>query len=135
MAKLAVLSAWMPACCSPLNGVTTGTAAPASQPRLKGVRGLLNQRPMWVWWTGVGVVAPGSTEKVWESKTPRTVAVPAPPRPVWTSVWFLDDEEVKAGAGGQAVDRDGHGVVQVAGGDGGAAADVGEEGLDAGGWH
>src|ERR1700722_17396865 len=92
MAKLAVFSTWMPACCSPLNGVTTGTEAPDSQPRLNGVRGLLNHRPMWVWWTGVGVgvEVPGTTENVWESKTPRTVAVPAPLRPVCTSVWYQD---------------------------------------------
>jgi hypothetical protein len=32
----AVLSTWMPACCRPLKGVTTGVLMPFSQPSLNG---------------------------------------------------------------------------------------------------
>src|ERR1017187_6194555 len=79
----------MPACCSPLNGVTTGVFAPGSQPRLNGVRGLLNHSPRWYWWVGGKVaVPPGETEKVSELKMPRTVALPVPCRPTSTSLWY-----------------------------------------------
>src|SRR5215831_1290079 len=47
--KFAVFTTWMPACCSPLNGVTTGLAWPGSQPRLNGRAGSLNQTPRWNW--------------------------------------------------------------------------------------
>src|SRR5215472_19008845 len=86
-----VLSAWIPACCSPLNGVTIGAVAPGSQPMLNGVLGLLNHKPMWNWWVGLNVtVPPGDTEKVSLLKTPRTVADPEPVGPAWTSVWYQE---------------------------------------------
>src|SRR5436305_1706285 len=73
------VTTWMPACCSPLNGVTIGEGAPGSQPRLNGTLGLLNQTPRWNWWVGANVVVPpGDTEKVSLSKIPRTVALPVP---------------------------------------------------------
>src|SRR6516225_7143234 len=70
----------MPAFWLPLNGVTIGEVAVGSQPRLNGTFGLLNHRPRWYWWVGANVVVPpGDTEKVSESKTPRTVAVAVAP--------------------------------------------------------
>src|SRR6516225_1517726 len=82
-----VLSTWMPACCSPLNGVTIGFGAPDSQPRLNGRLGSLNHSPRWYWWVGGNVVVPpGDTENVSTSKTPRTVALPLPESSVWMSV-------------------------------------------------
>src|SRR6516164_7089293 len=87
----AVLSTWMPACCSPLNGVTTGCVAPGSQPRLKGRLGSLNHSPRWYWWVGPNVVLPpGDTENVSTSKTPRTVAWPKPWWSALMSVWYQD---------------------------------------------
>src|SRR6266567_4900433 len=81
----------MPACCSPLNGVTTGEVCPGSQPSLNGRLGSLNQRPRWYWWVGANVVVPpGDTENVSASKMPRTVALPAPYLPAWMSVWYQD---------------------------------------------
>src|SRR6202042_63699 len=59
------LSAWTPACCSPLTGVTIGAVAPGSQPSLNGVFGLANHNPRWYWCVGAKVVVPpGDTEKV-----------------------------------------------------------------------
>src|SRR5215469_1866365 len=82
-----VFSAWIPACCSPLNGVTIGAVAPGSQPMLNGTLGLFHHRPMWNWWVGAYfVVAPGDTENVSLLKTPRTVADPEPDAPARTSV-------------------------------------------------
>src|SRR5215472_14055297 len=87
----AVFSTWMPAFWLPLNGVTIGEVAPGSQPRLNGTFGLLNHKPRWYWWVGANVVVPpGDTEKVSESNTPRTVAVPVPVLPAWMSVWYQD---------------------------------------------
>src|SRR5215472_3998421 len=79
----------MPACCSPLNGVMVGDVAPGSHPRLNGTWGSLNQTPRWYWWVGANVVVPpGDTEKVSESNTPRTVALPVPLLLAWMSVWY-----------------------------------------------
>src|ERR1700759_5321303 len=79
----------MPACCSPLNGVTTGLVAPASQPSLNGRLGALNHRPRWNWWVGANVVLPpGDTENVSRSKMPRTTAWPTPWLSASTSVWY-----------------------------------------------
>src|SRR5438105_4515523 len=87
--KLLVLSTWMPACCSPLNGVTIGLDAPGSHPRLNGTLGSLNQRPRWYWWVGakltVGLFA-GETENVSLLKMPCTVTLPLPYASVWRSV-------------------------------------------------
>src|SRR5579863_5198415 len=58
-----VFTTWMPASCSPLNGVTVGEVAPGSQPRLNGTLGLLNQTPRWYWWVGENVVVPPSDTK------------------------------------------------------------------------
>src|SRR6516164_3200959 len=81
----------MPACCSPLNGVMMGEVAPGSQPRLNGTLGSLNQTPRWYWWVGENVVVPPrDTEKVWESNTPRTVALPDPVLLAWMSVWYQE---------------------------------------------
>src|SRR5215471_13929442 len=81
----------MPACWLPLKGVTIGEVAPGSQPRLNGTCGLLNHRPRWYWCVGANVVVPpGDTEKVSESNTPRTVAVPVPVLPAWMSVWYQE---------------------------------------------
>src|SRR6516165_10215830 len=81
----------MPAFWAPLKGVTIGEVAPGSQPRLNGTLELLNHRPRWYWWVGANVVVPpGETEKVSESNTPRTVAVPVPVLPAWMSVWYHD---------------------------------------------
>ncbi len=61
-----VFRAWMPACCSPLNGVTAGAVAPGSQPSLNGVLGLLNHTPRWYWCVGAKVaVPPWSTAAPW----------------------------------------------------------------------
>src|SRR6516225_11696853 len=89
----AVLSAWMPACCSPLNGVTIGCVPGplGSQLRLNGTLGSLNHRPRWYWWVGPNVVLPpGDTENVSTSKTPRTVAWPKPWWSALMSVWYQD---------------------------------------------
>src|SRR5580704_19129180 len=81
----------MPACCSPLNGVTTGAGAPGSQPSRNGSLGSLNHRPRWYWWVGANVVVPpGDTEKVSRSKTPRTEAEPTPWPLALRSVWYHD---------------------------------------------
>src|SRR5215469_6123044 len=81
----------MPACCSPLNGVTIACVAPGSQPRLNGTLGSLNQTPRWYWWVGAKVVVPpGDTENVSASKIPRTVALPVPSSPVWMSLWYQE---------------------------------------------
>src|SRR6185437_406033 len=88
----------MPAFCSPLNGVTVGVVAPGSQPRLNGTLGSLNHRPRWYWWVGANVVVPpGDTEKVSESNTPRTVALPAPVLLAWMSVWYHETPNGLAG--------------------------------------
>jgi hypothetical protein len=87
--KFEVFSTWMPACCSPLNGVTTGAVLPFSQPSLKGRFGSLNQIPRWNWCVGLNVVVPpGDTENVSRSKMPCTVAVPEPSAPTLTSDWY-----------------------------------------------
>src|SRR5215472_4352694 len=79
----------MPACCSPLNGVTIGLLAVGSQPRLNGVFGLLNHTPRWNWWVGGNVVVPPSdTENVSRSKMPRTLALPVPLSPTLMSLWY-----------------------------------------------
>src|SRR5579871_1660719 len=79
----------MPASCSPLKGVIVGDVAPGSHPRLNGTWGSLNHRPRWYWWVGANVVVPpGDTEKVSESNTPRTVALPVPVLLAWMSVWY-----------------------------------------------
>src|SRR5215472_3131183 len=79
----------MPACCSPLNGVTIGLLAVGSQPRLNGVFGLLNHTPRWNWWVGGNVVVPPSdTENVSRSKMPRTLALAAPLSPTLMSLWY-----------------------------------------------
>ena len=89
MGKFEVFSTWMPAFCSPLNGVMTGDVAPGSHPRLNGTWGSLNHRPRWYWWVGANVVVPpGDTEKVSESNTPRTVALPVPVLLDCMSVWY-----------------------------------------------
>src|SRR5215469_16747603 len=81
----------MPACCSPLNGVTVGEVAPGSQPSWNGRFGSLNQSPRWYWWVGANVVVPpGETEKVSTSKTPCTVTKPSPWLLAWMSVWYHD---------------------------------------------
>src|SRR6516162_9737401 len=87
--KLAVFSTWMPAFCSPLKGVMTGDVAPGSHPRLNGTLGSLNHTPKWYWWVGANVVVPPrDTEKVSESNTPRTVALPVPLLLAWMSLWY-----------------------------------------------
>src|SRR5215469_3341005 len=89
--KFEVFSAWMPACCVPLKGVTIGLVDPGSQPMLNGVAGLFHHRPRWNWCVGLKVaVPPGDTEKVSLLKTPRTVADPVPDEPAWTSVWYQE---------------------------------------------
>src|SRR5450756_8063 len=91
LGKPAVLTTWMPACCSPLNGVTTGLACPGSQPSLKGTFGLLNQTPRWNWCVGANfVVPPGDTENVSLLNMPWTVTVPEPLAPAWMSDWYHD---------------------------------------------
>src|SRR5438552_2173505 len=81
----------MPAFCSPLNGVTVGTVAPGSQPRLNGTLGSLNQTPRWYWWVGENVVVPPSdTENVSASKMPLTVALPNPLLLAWMSLWYQE---------------------------------------------
>src|SRR5215469_15327 len=88
----------MPACCSPLNGVTAGIVAPGSQPRLNGTFGSLNQTPRWYWWVGANeAVPPGDTENVSASKMPRTVALPNPLALAWMSLWY---QEMPNGAPG-----------------------------------
>src|SRR5262249_54748666 len=94
----AVFTTWMPACCSPLNGVTIGAGAPGSQPRLNGTLGLLNHTPRWNWWVGANVVVPPSdTEKVSLSQTPRTVALRVPVLSVWMSDWYQATPKGAAG--------------------------------------
>src|SRR5947208_3256990 len=84
--KFAVLTTWMPARCSPLNGVTMGAVTPGSQPRANGSLGLLNQTPRWNWCVGGNVtVPPGDTENVSLSKMPCTVALPEPFAPTLMS--------------------------------------------------
>ena len=93
----------MPACCSPLNGVTIGCVSGplGSQPSWYGRFGSLNHSPRWYWWVGAnvvvpsgetesGVMPPGETENVSTSKTPRTVTKPLPWLSAWTSVWYHD---------------------------------------------
>src|SRR5260370_26101296 len=93
----------MPACCSPLNGVTIGCVSGplGSQPRWYGRLGSLNHSPMWYWWVGAnvgvrsegserGVVPPSETENVSTSKMPRTVTKPLPWLSAWMSVWYHD---------------------------------------------
>src|SRR5512146_1454490 len=81
----------MPACCSPLNGVTTGAGLPGSQPSLNGSFGSLNQTPRWNWCVGLkATLPPGDTEKVSLSKMPATVAAPVPLLLTLMSDWYQE---------------------------------------------
>src|SRR5579859_3210514 len=88
--KFDVFSTWMPACCSPLNGVTEGLACPGSQPRSNGSCGSLNQRPRWYMCVGGKVVTgpPVETENVSTLKRPTTSTWPSPWLFVSRSDWY-----------------------------------------------
>src|SRR4051794_3687251 len=100
--KLRVLSAWTPALCSPLNGVTADW-----HPALTASLGLLNQMPRWYWWTGsvagflsaslIGVVCTtgagatlGATLKVSTLNRPTNVWAACPDPLVSRSPWYHD---------------------------------------------
>ena len=130
----------MPACCSPLNGVTAGAVAPGWQPSRNGVLGLLNHTPRWYWCVGAKVaVPPGDTEKVSPSSTPDGGAAPAVavgvdvglvPGDAERLERLLDHEQVEARVRRHAVDGHLHGVVLAARRDGDVAAGVRQGGIE-----